>query len=386
MERGGFDCVLGNPPYLFLTGKGSPVSAALKSNNAALAHEWAARIECASSLMPGASNGCKDLYKWFVYRAAQVAGRDKCSIGLILPNSYLSLPRYGETKCTLTSAGIASVVDFGFGAFPGLTVATNATTCITGGSEGFLYYHDLSDAFSVAMPPSEMQSVLHKEKRLIGLRNGNFSLYRIPETERFFDSSRITIANIASIYEGDHDIVIPSQGETSQSGVSCVIDAKMRFFGAAPIGKAWNIVPLTERHKGVRVLIRKTGDRIYAGIAIEDGVAHQNVYVANALKGVSPYALLGLLCSKSVSFLYRGCPLGQKGRPMAQLRLSGIESIPVPDEFLAYQADIDELTKRIIEEPSCTLYAELNSLIYSIYGFTESDIVLAEEVCSDISP
>lgn len=158
----------------------------------------------------------------------------------------------------------------------------------------------------------------------------------------------------------------------------------MAFFGIAPVAKAINRVPLTDRHKGERILIRKTGDKLYASLALEDGVAHQNVYVLNPSKGISAYALLGLLCSRAASFLYRGSPLGQKGRPMAQLRLAGIEGLPIPNSFVSSQSQLEEVSRQIATANAISSYAQLNLLVYKLYDFSENDILLSETVCADI--
>lgn len=385
IRKGGFDCILGNPPYLFLSGKGSPISAAIKLNDDSLARCWASRIEFSTASMPEASNGCKDLYKWFVFRSTQIAGEHNSGIGLILPNSYISLPRYAETKKTLAMAGLVRVVDYGFKAFPGLTIATNASSCLKSKNpSNSLEYIDISDSFALSMSASVTQFAMQKERRILSLKGNTFSLFRIPEVERYFIDSSDQLGKIASIYEGDHHVSIPARGDNSGTGVPCVLDGRMAFFGIAPVAKAINRVPLTDRHKGERILIRKTGDKLYASVALEDGVAHQNVYVLNPSKGISAYALLGLLCSRAASFLYRGSPLGQKGRPMAQLRLAGIEGLPIPNSFVSSQSQLEEVSRQIAMDNTIGSYAQLNILVYKLYDFSENDILLSETVCADI--
>ena len=86
-------------------------------------------------------------------------------------------------------------------------------------------------------------------------------------------------------------------------------------------------------HCGSRILLRKTGDQLISALVDTEDViwANQNVYVVKAKSEVNICFIQGLIASRLCSFLYRASPLGQMNRPMAQLRIIGIKSIPFPN-------------------------------------------------------
>jgi hypothetical protein len=98
MEAGGFDCVIGNPPYIRIQ----------------TMKEWApTEVEYYKHAFEAASKGNYDIYVVFVERALQLLG-DRGRMGYILPHKFFQA-KYGEPLRELIADGrhLAEIVHFG---------------------------------------------------------------------------------------------------------------------------------------------------------------------------------------------------------------------------------------------------------------------------------
>jgi len=86
----GFDIVIANPPYLFLSGKGSPVQQLIKAGKHEQANEVKALLDVYSRRFPHSSRGCRDFYKWFVDLAFHLV-KPTGVVSFITPNTYIVL-------------------------------------------------------------------------------------------------------------------------------------------------------------------------------------------------------------------------------------------------------------------------------------------------------
>ena len=120
------DAVIGNPPYQFLSGRGSPVAALNREGNEIESQILAGDIETLIARFPESSKGCRDKYKWFIDRATEclnIGGK----LGYIVPNTWMAYPRYRDLRALLVDRGsIDQIVDFGTNAFSSAMVPTAA--------------------------------------------------------------------------------------------------------------------------------------------------------------------------------------------------------------------------------------------------------------------
>jgi hypothetical protein len=94
-SQGGFDIVIGNPPY------GADIDAL---------------IGVYGKLYPSTSHGFKDIYKYFFDFSLKIISPSGI-LSFITPNTYLRQPRYGDLRRVLLSKKIMLIVDLGEGIF-----------------------------------------------------------------------------------------------------------------------------------------------------------------------------------------------------------------------------------------------------------------------------
>jgi type I restriction-modification system DNA methylase subunit len=108
MRAGGFDCVIGNPPYIFITG----VDQTQKEYFAKTYSSWSYRY---------------DVYGLFIEKAVEIL-KDRRPLGFITPHTLLNNDSFSKLrKLLLERTSILSVVDIGPGVFEG---AKNETMII----------------------------------------------------------------------------------------------------------------------------------------------------------------------------------------------------------------------------------------------------------------
>jgi type I restriction-modification system DNA methylase subunit len=90
-EKGGFDIVIGNPPY------GANIDSL---------------TELYESLYPETSHGYKDIYKYFFDQGMRIT-KPKGILCYITPNTYLRQPRYGDVRRFLLKFSINQILDLG---------------------------------------------------------------------------------------------------------------------------------------------------------------------------------------------------------------------------------------------------------------------------------
>ena len=118
--RGGFTCVLGNPPYLSQYSRQSVRRWSPDPALDRLAHDRLSKIDGRTAV-----SGRINHFLLFVVRAAQLAKPRGGRCALVLPDTLLTNASYQDCRKALTATGrLESVVRFRDGVFPGATVGT----------------------------------------------------------------------------------------------------------------------------------------------------------------------------------------------------------------------------------------------------------------------
>lgn len=331
--RGGFDAVVGNPPWFFLSGKANPAARLRHLGKSCEADDLEREIESYTLLYPQLSVGAKDYYKWFVGRGLLILSSG-ANIGLVLSNSFIALPKYKDVRSHLAKFQSLFIFDLGFGYFNAIV----ACAVVLGANkihpneekECTVFIADLkankADAWEVlnVLPLDSLSPV--------AMSDGDFLCFKSALAECIYGEATESLNTIVDIREGHHDLTFA----TGAFEVQALDDKSLSRFAAPKLTKGWlpQLDAALDHHKGDRFLIRKTGDSIVAALAptTDLAVAHQNVYVCKpkATSGLSAKAICALVTSTYFTALYQDGPLGQKGRPMAQLRIIGLRRIPIP--------------------------------------------------------
>ncbi|MCX6646793.1 MAG: N-6 DNA methylase [bacterium] len=351
------DCVIGNPPYQFYSGKGSPVKALERAGKLSESNKLAVELNILSKRFPQSSIGCLDRYKWFINRAIELIKPDGV-LGFITPNTWLQYPRYRDIRTLLaTNGNIESIIDFGQHAFSRAYVPSCVVIwkkCGTGFGQRFPILKITREQWNKVSidGPEVLRSALKKCNQSCNNRSGNIENPTVSGKSKRIEfpesPHRIRLGEIATLREGSHAIcAVPVFAPRTPSGKNIfpvLIDKTMGNLQPPEIGYILEpeLQPsVVEHHQDERFLIRKTGDNLVVAPILDDKFAlgHQNVYVGK-LKTMTvsiPFlALVGILGSDLMTGIYRSGPGGQENRPMAQLRLHFLNQLPIvviPAEF-----------------------------------------------------
>lgn len=371
----GFDIVIGNPPYLFLSGKGSPVQKLMKAGNTIAAENLKHLYDNYAKNYPNSSKGCRDLYKWFIdasFNFASVGGL----VTFITPNTYISLKHYSDIRnILLVNNSTKNIVDLGFEIFDAPIVPSAIFLAIRAprASNNVLYY-DLKDLNRQYLFEEAFQSLMEERGRTVQSKGNQLSLYKHPIAERIYESFDVTLEDYLSISEGEHNMIVEKDDlvhRYKDGYVPVIIDSELERGKRAEVGYIpERYCPLFNKklHSGDRLFIRKTGDALFTAPAPNNdtAVAHQNVYVCHPkIKTLTAEQLSVMLNSKIITFLYQNGLYGQKGRTMAQFRIYALYLLPFPD-----MNSIDN-----IQDFSET---NIDKMMYKFYKLTSEEVAIVE--------
>jgi len=306
--EGRADGVIGNPPYQFFSGRGSPVALLRKTGGHEKAETLRKEIDDLARRFPATSSGCRDRYKWFINRAVEFL-RPGGILGFITPNTWIAYPRYRDIRNLLSSEGeFEAVIDLGSLAFerahvPAAVMIWRKSGSTKGLKKHFRFAHMSSELWQRATggDATAFARCLRNAQPFSISESGDFKAAKASggadssePIDSFLDAPRaphrVTLGDIATLHEGSHIIrAIPVDAPRKSAGNATfpvLIDKTMGNLIPPELGF---IVPprvapsstVIESHSGPRFLIRKTGDRLLVAPSPTEAfaLAHQNVYV-----------------------------------------------------------------------------------------------------------
>ena len=389
-EKSGFDIVIGNPPYMFLSGKGSPVKRLESEGKWTEAQELQKLINEYIKVYFDVSNGCRDFYKWF-YKLALNICCENGVLAYITPDTFLNMPKYKDLRMQLFKHKIGLFADLGFSIFNAPTVSSAISIIQKDNSNStFAAIADIR-SFLSQKNRTDIRMLISEHKRLVEVINNELCAYKHHIAEKIYNSLDYhDICNYVAFIEGEHDIQIDKSILTynKQNGyLPVLIDSEMRRNGFVGIGYIPSLYCAKNNlHQGARALLRKTGDTICVSLprSEEFAVAHQNVYIIKDKIGYSMLFWMGLLNSKLLSFLYQNGLYGQKGRTMAQFRIYALNVLPFPQNTdIKAIKNIENLVSILVNNNESTerkcIESQIDKIVYDIYGLTDAEIRTIEE-------
>ena len=365
-KAGGFDAVIGNPPYLSYSSRNSILAFYRNEGLTELLRISQAQVDFAATKYLNTSSGVKDLYKWFTEKAVYLLKKHG-KLGFIMPETWLKQSGYADLRSFLRTK--------------------------IGG------YHFVRCGFDVFIPQATVPAgILLLKKRqsstMVGVNTSNSTV--LPEWENskkqtlyaslIKSTTNTTLGRLISIREGQH---IPRKclyAQPTEKSLPVIDSRQMARYMFGSTNCYFDAISNYKSTTGHRVIIRKTGDFICASITPkEPSYVIQNLYQVIDFGNYPPFLILGLLNSNLLTYCYRESEYGQKGRTMAQFRKSGLDSLPVPKKISrAHSLDIE---KTAIELHNSTqppiqikgLEKKINTLVYRLYGLTEEEIRVVEE-------
>jgi hypothetical protein len=157
-----------------------------------------------------------------------------------------------------------------------------------------------------------------------------------------------------------------------------------------------------EKHQtSPKILLRKTGNVIYAALDNEGIFVEQSVYLVLPHGGVNPHFLCAVLNSKAMDYIYKNHFITNPDA-FPYIQHYDLEKLPIPildlsqkadkdkhdklvsfvDQMLALkkkeQAEIVPQTKTMIGRQIQALDKQIDALVYGLYGLTEDEIKVVE--------
>jgi len=400
--KSGFDVVIANPPYKFLSGKGSPVQKLLDRGKEREAAVLKSMLDEIARRFPDSSKGCRDYYKWFVELAARLA-KSGGVISYITPNTFITLPKYADIrKIIFERLNNVVLIDFGFGIFETPIVPSAVFVSQKKSADrDTVSYSDLKSVDRKDIGGTSLDSVVDESAVEVMLQGGQLLLYKHPLAEGIYQRTESSLESYLRISEGEHSLkndFSKMVEEGNPDTVPVIHDTKIKKWLPADIVYLPSKMcsnSNTSLHEGERFFIRKTGDKIIAvpPRSYAFAVAHQNVYVVKVRKaGIPLEFFIAVLSSKLLTFLYQNGIYGQKGRTLAQFRIYALYLLPLPDLGGLDHGPFIDLTKRIFDITKSNDYLEnatkqaqakeyenrIDRLVYKLYALTEEEIRIVE--------
>lgn len=388
---GGFDAVIGNPPYVLLQSLETPRAAKYFAT-----HYVSARYKI-------------DTYHLFMERGLHLA-REGGLVGWITPSSYLR-NKYAESlrRTILSSSNVMSLRIFTFPVFKGASVDTSVIICLrqqpelrhtvrVGRSEApqSVTWSNASEAAWRSHPKCEFSAEgSTQEQELLA---------------NLTDSGQ-TLGNYCTAYFGiqTFDRKQFVHGARRRSSDKPVIDGvNIAAFCISGPTEFVDFRPAAIKSGGKqdvyeqeRVVVRQIGSVPVAAIAPKGVYALNTIYNIVPLPGVriDPRVVLGLLMSRLVKWYWRRTCFDEK-RTFPKIKKAALLSIPVPASFPGdlQKADVwahliglvEQLTaisamaKRRREPlPFKGIQMEMDRIVYSLYDLTDAEIRVVEEATAE---
>jgi hypothetical protein len=144
-----------------------------------------------------------------------------------------------------------------------------------------------------------------------------------------------------------------------------------------------------------KIIIRQTGDRIIATIIGKDIICRDNLHILIS-KSVSHFFILGVINSKLIDFYYYQMN-PERGEVLAQVKKMHVEQLPIPKNYTKDQEQkmitlveqmleskkrekeaTSDREKEYIADHIKSLDYQIDNLVYEMYGFSDEERVVLE--------
>jgi hypothetical protein len=373
MEAGGFDCVVGNPPYLFG-----------EQHNAATKGYVATRFR--------AAQGQYDAYWLFIERGIELC-RPSGWFSLIVPDALLARDEAAPVRRALLSQGLTSLYHCGLVFQVGVSAAVFV---VRRGSAACAVAAYVRDGAS-AVP--EVPCARHRFENDPYCR---FTMHASDEDDRLLCRLRDQsppLSELGQISRGEET----GKGRSSEAGrVPITVGEDVGRYSLRPPARS---VPAVRKpcalYRGPKVLVVKTGASVVATLDDTDGATMQSLYNVrlNAGGRSELLALLAVLNS-SLATYYVSKTFTAYKLLFPQLNQATLGSIPVaqaalqPTALSEHLADLAAamlgLHRRLAEAKAPAerdllqrqvdaTDRQIDLLVYELYGLTDDEIAIVEE-------
>ena len=398
-SQGGFDIVIGNPPY------GADIDAL---------------VGVYGKLYPSTSHGFKDIYKYFFDFSLRIISSNGI-LSFITPNTYLRQPRYGDLRRVLLSNCIMQIVDLGEGIFKEAVVPVVITIVNRKQQLLNVKFADLvkiinSENAYLLLSPIEFKLI--KQDIWLKTTNNIFVENAIVMGNEMISLDEILNMKDAGFKYQRHNVGLANKGKN---------DLTQRIFykGSSKkedprdtpilIGKDINAYYYNEYpdkvlrydfvdrlkenestyynkeivSESIKLIWRQTAP-YFIGTVLDQSLFFGNTIQAGILKdkfkgSISYEYLCGLLNSKYLRYLYEQI-VKEGGRVFPQVKLEKLRPLPIVVNKKDVQQMIEAIVKDIIsikrdnpDKDTTALESKIDALVYQLYGLTEEEIKIVEQ-------
>lgn len=398
-SQGGFDIVIGNPPY------GADIDAL---------------INVYGKLYPSTSHGFKDIYKYFFDFSLRIC-HVKGILSFITPNTYLRQPRYGDLRRVLLGNCIMQIVDLGEGIFREAVVPVVVTIVSRKHQVLDVEYADLvktinSDNAYLLLGTIDYKFI--KQESWLKTTNNIFIENTMRVGNEMIPLDEILNMKDAGFKYQRHNVGLANKGKN---------DLTQRIFykGSSKkedprdtpilIGKdinayCYNEYPdkvlrydfedrLKENEstyynkeiigESIKLIWRQTAP-YFIGTILNQPLFFGNTIQAGIIKekfkeSISYEYLCGLLNSKYLRYLYEQI-VKEGGRVFPQVKLEKLRPLPIIVNKGDTQQMIEAIVRNIISTKkknsqidTTQLESEIDNLVYKLYELTEEEIRIVEQ-------
>jgi type I restriction-modification system DNA methylase subunit len=401
MGRGGFDAVIGNPPWGAEFGE----------------FEKTYFVNRYSSI----PSKTKDSYLYFFSRAIDEMLNDGGFLGFIVPNTWLLINNAKEFREKLLSLDIVEVIDHGDGVFKKVTAECVTIILVKSEKDNPCRAVRIQKSLKIIDHMVDKQIWLADEYSRIIIdmdKNVYLLLKRLRTNNETFGRFCEIIWGIKP-YQVGHGTppqtremvtkrVYHSSTKKDQEWKPLLVGSnvnryKLYFPGEQFIkyGK-WLMYPSNETLiLQPKILMRQTSDIIRACYDDDNYYPQNSVFIIHSSKINLKY-LLGLLNSTLLNFAYKfGNP--QTGKIFAEIKPSVIKQLPIHvidfsdpadvarhDQMVSLVERMLDLNKRLLDAKTShekTLFQrqiettdkQIDRLVYELYGLTEEEIAIVED-------
>jgi len=386
-KNGGFDIVIGNPPYIQLQARKGLLSALYKD--------------------AGFDSFFKmgDIYCLFYEQAFNIS-RKGAVVAYITPNTWLQSLKFDRFRKYMLNAGDmfkALVVGKVFEA----TVDTNVFVFEVGEKSETCHVDVRDDSGHVAYSHDVEITDAHRDGGLLNIVAADKSsslAERIIACSDSFGSYFEISTGVKPFQVGKGK---PKQTKEIAAQKPFVVEGENPGRGWMPLMRGslmgryinrwnknywilygeWLAEPRNPKYFNApeKLIIRQTGDRIVATILEGGVVCRDNLYVCLPLKNVSMRFALAVANSALNDFVYTYLN-PEKGEALAQVKRQHVAMLPYPKNIDSQiKIDIEALVDRILaakkqnsNADTSALEEQIDDLVYDLYGLTEEERAIVD--------
>ena len=390
-DNGGFDIVIGNPPY------GADIDKL---------------VDVYGKLYPDTSHGYKDIYKYFFDCFINKAKYNGI-LCYITPNTYLRQPRYGDLRRVLLNYNLKQILDLGENIFEEAVVTVAVTLLRCQNKKGNVSFVDLTKVINNNNAEEKLSSISFAsiDQSKWDKTPNNIFIENIveiaTETESLGDIMKFKDAginyqrvNVGLAQKGKSDLSsrLLYEGEKES-------DSHIQFWKGTDINEYY-ISPITNRFcrpnielaSNERVILnadyfsiapkliwRQTApypictvdyDGVWFGRSIQAGIINPNYK-----NKVSYEYLCALLNSKYLRYLYEQ-NVKEGGRVFPQVKLEKLKPLPIVIPTDEQKSEIEDLVTKTISatnsgdfDTAQILKANIDQKVFELYNVEPSTIV-----------